>query len=223
MPKLSRPSPALIVAAIALFVAIGGGAWAATGSPKSARYARATNPKASIASRGPRGRRGPRGFRGQRGFTGLLGSTGATGGQGPAGPPGSTGGQGPAGPSDGFVINVPQQQGLTAGSDTRIAQLSLNVGGSYIVTAATELAGNASASLNLASCTLLQNANPVAVGSADLPPSVAAFDDEMTLTAAVDTSNGTNVSLTCNPDGLGFARDVVITAVRVGTLHTQTP
>jgi hypothetical protein len=55
------------------------------------------------------------------------------------------------------------------------------------------------------------------------PPGVAAFDDEMTLTAAVDTSNGTNVSLTCNPDGLGFARDVVITAVRVGTLHTETP
>ena len=208
MPKLSRPSPALIVAAIALFVAIGGGAWAATGSTKSARYARATNPKASIASRGPRGRRGPRGFRGPRGSTGLRGSTG---------------GQGPAGPSDGFVINVPQQQGLTAGSDTRIAQLSLNVGGSYIVTAVTELAGNASASLNLASCTLLQNANPVAVGSADLPPGVAAFDDEMTLTAAVGTSNGTNVSLTCNPDGLGFARHVVITAVRVGTLHTETP
>ena len=163
MPKLSRPSPALIVAAIALFVAIGGGAWAATGSTKSARYARATHPKASIASRGPRGRRGPRGF---------------------SGPRGSTGGQGPAGPSDGFVINVPQQQGLTAGSDTRIAQLSLNVGGSYIVTAATELAGNASGSLNLASCTLLQNATPVAVGSADLPPGIAAFDEEMTLTAS---------------------------------------
>ncbi len=202
MPKLSRPSPALIVAAIAIFVAIGGGAWAATGSTKSARYARATNTNASIASRGPRGRRGPRGFRGPRG---------------------SRGGQGPAGPSDGFVINVPQQQGLTAGTDTRIAQLSLTVGGSYIVTAATELAGNASSSLDLASCTLLQNANPVAVGSADLPPGVAAFDDEMTLTAAVNTSNGTNVSLSCNPDGLGFARHVVITAVRVGTLHTQTP
>jgi hypothetical protein len=121
------------------------------------------------------------------------------------------------------VINVAPQQQLAAGSDTKIAQLSLTVDGSYIVTAATELAGNASASLNLASCTLLQNANPVANGSADLPPGVAAFDDEMTLTAAVDTSNGTNVSLNCNPDGLGFARDVAITAVRVGTLHTDTP
>jgi hypothetical protein len=196
MPKLSRPSPAFIVAVIALFVAIGGGAWAATGSPKSARSAHATNPKASIASSGPRGRRGPRGFRGPRGLTG---------------------------PSDGFVINVPQQQELTAGSDTRVAQLSLNIRGSYIVTAATELAGNASSSLNLALCTLLQNSNPVAEGSADLPSGVAAFDDELTLTAAVDTSQGTNVSLSCNPDGLGFARHVVITAVRVGKLHTETP
>jgi hypothetical protein len=73
------------------------------------------------------------------------------------------------------VINVPQQQQLPAGADTRIAQLSLTVGGSYILTAATELAGNASPNLNLASCTLLQNANPVANGSADLPDSVAAF------------------------------------------------
>ena len=61
MPKLSRPSPALVVATIALFIAAGGGAWAATKSPSSAVYARATNPKASIASRGPRGPRGATG------------------------------------------------------------------------------------------------------------------------------------------------------------------
>ncbi len=193
MLKLSRPSPALVVATLALFIAAGGGAWAATKSPNSGVYAQATHPKASIASRGPRGPRGPRGARGA------------------------------TGPSDGFVINVPQQQHLSGGTDTRIAQLSLTVRGSYIVTAATALAGNAASDLNLANCTLLQNANPVASGSADLPPSLAAFSDTMTLTAAVNTSNGSNVSLSCNPDGLGFARNTVITAVRVGTLHTQTP
>ncbi len=107
--------------------------------------------------------------------------------------------------------------------DTRVAQLRLTIGGSYIVTAAAELAGNAGSDLNLASCTLLQNSNPVASGSANLQAGVAAFDETMTLTAAVNTSNGSNVSLSCNPDGLGFARNVVITAVRVGTLHTETP
>jgi len=193
MLKLSRPSPALVVATIALFVAAGGGAWAATTNANSALYARATShPKASVASRGPRGPRGPRGFRGA------------------------------TGPSDGFAISVPQQQPLSAGTDTRIAQLSLTVRGSYIVTAETSLAGNASPDTNLAGCTLLQNSNPVASGTANLP-SLAAFTATMTLTAGVSTSNGSNVSLSCNPDGLGFARNVAITAVRVGTLHTATP
>ena len=91
------------------------------------------------------------------------------------------------------------------------------------MTAAAALAGNAGSDLNLASCTLLQNSNPVTSGSASLQPGVAAFDETMTLTAAVSTSDGSNVSLSCNPDGLGFARNVVITAVRVGTLHTETP
>ena len=53
MLKLSRPSPALVVATIALFIAAGGGAWAATKSPSSAVYAQATHPKASIAAGAP--------------------------------------------------------------------------------------------------------------------------------------------------------------------------
>jgi hypothetical protein len=190
MLKLSRPSPALVVATIALFVAAGGGAWAATTNANSALYARATaHPKASIASRGPRG---PRGFRGA------------------------------TGPSDGFVINVPAKQSMSGGEDTRIAQLTLNVRGSYIVTAATELGGSAGNDTNLTICTLLQNANPVGSGSADLP-GLAAFVDTVTLTAAVNTSNGSNVFLSCNPTALAIARNTVITAVRVGTLHTEKP
>jgi hypothetical protein len=204
MPKLSRSSPALIVATIALFVAAGGGAWAATRNTDSALYARATNPKASLASRGPRGPRGPRGFRGLRGLTGPRGNPGAPG------------------PSDGFVINVPQEQPMSGGTDTRLAQLSLTVGGSYIVTAATELGGSAGGDNNFISCTLLQNSNPVGAGSAE-PPALAAFADTLTLTAAVSTTNGANVSLSCNPSDLAIARNTVITAVRVGTLHTETP
>jgi hypothetical protein len=192
LPKLSLPSPALVIATLALFVAAGGGAWAATRDTNTPVYARATNPKASVASRGPRGPRGPRGSRGA------------------------------TGPSDGFVINVPQQQPMSGGDDTRIAQLSLTVRGSYIVTAATTLAGNAGTPDNFTSCTLLQNANPVGAGTADLPQ-LAAFTATMTLTAAVSTTNGSNVSVSCNPTGLAFARNTVITAVRVGTLHTETP
>ena len=204
MLKLSRPSPALVVATIALFVAAGGGAWAATKNANSALYARATaHPKASIASRGPRGPRGFRGFRGVRGATGGRGA------------------QGPAGPSDGFIARATQQQGLTTDTDTKIVQLSLTVGGTYIVTATTELAGNAGGT-NEVGCDLLQNANPVGHGSANLPQ-FAAFSATVAITGAVDTNNGANVSVSCNPQGLGFARNAVITAVRVGTLHNATP
>jgi hypothetical protein len=196
MRKFRRPSPGLIVAFIALFIAAGGGSWAAaSGSSKpSTRTAKS-------ASTGPRG---PRGF---RGFTGP---------RGPRGPTGLTGAQGPAGPSDGFVKRQPAVAGLTSGTDTTVAQLSLTPDRSYIVTAATEL-GNVSGVSNLVGCTLLENFNPIAGGSASLNGSNA-FQQTITLTAA---TTGGNIKLSCNPDAAASARNSVITAIRVGTLHTQ--
>lgn len=198
MPKLSRPSPALVVATVALFVAAGGGAWAATKDTGAAKSARASGPRASAASRGPRGPRGPRGFTGARGAPGAPG------------------------PSDGFVVNVTDPQTMSGGTDTRIAQLSLSIPGSYIVTAAAEIGGSAGGMDNYTICNLLQNSNPVAQGSVE-PPALAVYADTITLTTAVDTSAGGNVSLSCNPTALAKARNIVITAIRVGTLHTATP
>ncbi len=139
MPKISRPSPALVVATIALFGAAGGGAWAATDHPSSGAHR--ASAAASHSLRGPRGPRGPRGF---------------------------TGKTGPQGPSDGFVVNVPQAQSLTPGDDTVVAQLTLPASGSFVVSASTSL-GNATTNPNPVSCTLLQNANPIGEAAADLP------------------------------------------------------
>lgn len=204
MPRLRRPSPALIVATIALFVAAGGGAWAAghTGAHHSTR-ARAAASSPSGSQRGPRG---PRGFRGFRGFAGARGATGATG---------------PAGPSDGFVISAPQVTDLPGGTDTVVTQLSLPAGATYIVNASTDL-GNATSTPSPISCTLLQNSNPLTSGSASLP-GLLLFAATIALNTAVDTANGSNVKLSCNPDSNAKARNSVITAIRVGTLHTQTP
>jgi hypothetical protein len=195
MQKIRRPSPGLIVAFIALFIAIGGGAWAASSSPKSP----ASSAKAS--SSGPRGPRGPRGF---------TGAKGATGKQGPQGP------QGPVGPSDGFVKRVAASTGVPAATDTTLVQLSLTPDRSYIVTAATELGGG-SATANVVTCTLLENFNPIAGGSASLNANNQ-FQQTITLTAA---TTGGNIKLSCNPDSSDVARNSVITAIRVGTLHTQ--
>src|SRR5437660_2496306 len=126
MRKLRRPSPALVIAFVALFIAAGGGAWAAGGGPdKPSAHAKAS-------ASGPRGPRGPRGFRGFRGFTGPQGPRGVTG---------------PVGPSDGFVKRVAARTSLPSMTDapegTTVVQLLLptsNSGSSgYIVTAATEL------------------------------------------------------------------------------------
>ena len=195
MLKLSRPSPALVVATIALFIAGGGGAWAASDHGS-------TGPRRAHAasSTGPRGPRGPRGF------------TGKTGARGQAGAPG---------PSNGFVVSVPQTQPLVAGDDTTVVQLSLPASGSFVVTAATSL-GNATTSENPVSCTLLQNANPVGAAAANLPGETL-FAATVTIPAAVNAANGRNIQLSCNPDSAANVRASVITAVQVGTLQVETP
>lgn len=194
MRKRLTPSPATVIATVALLFAAGGGAWAA-GGLHSAHPA-----KAHAASTSNRGPRGPRGFRGPRGRTGS---------------------QGPAGPSDGYVVKVPQSQALAPGTDTTVASLQVPSGGTYIVTASTEL-GNQTQNENLLSCTLLQNFNPLDSGSADLPAETV-FAATISLTGAATADNGGTIKVSCNPTLGASARNTVITAVKVGTLHVQAP
>ncbi len=71
--KRGYPSPALIVACLALFVALGGTGYAAT--QLSPGQNRATTSKG--AKRGPRGARGPRGIQGIPGTPGAAGKPGS--------------------------------------------------------------------------------------------------------------------------------------------------
>jgi len=87
--RFKRPSPAMIVACLALSVALGGGSYAATAIPAKSAATGKTQASTKSSATGPRGPRGPRGFRGLRGLRGLTG---------PAGPAGPAGAAGPAGP-----------------------------------------------------------------------------------------------------------------------------
>lgn len=203
MLSLRRPSPALVIAVIALFVAASGGAWAAGGGLTNGTAAATKKKKKKKKVTSTRGPRGPQGPPGQQGVTGPAGAAGASV-------------QGPAGPSDGFVRNQPGATSLTAAADTPVAQLGLTAGSNYIVTAATELGNNGVAS-NLVTCVLLENNAPIGGGSANLP-ATAVFAQTITLTAA--TTGGT-IRLSCNPTIGAQARNSVITAVRVGTLTRQ--
>lgn len=78
--RIVAPSPSMVVAALALFMSLGGASYAAT---KLAARRAAPTVGANAITHGPRG---PRGFRGPRG---IAGSQGAAGPQGAAGDPGA--------------------------------------------------------------------------------------------------------------------------------------
>lgn len=90
MRRRAMPSPAMVVALIALFVALGGTGYAAT--------TLSDNGSASTAAarRHRRSLRGPRGFRGRTGPQGPAGPQGPQGAQGAAGAAGAPGAPGTA-------------------------------------------------------------------------------------------------------------------------------
>jgi collagen triple helix repeat protein len=99
-------NPGMIIALLALFVALGGGAAAAGGLLPGSRIvnhsiAERKLTRGAIAdlrgNRGPAGPAGPTGPAGPQGATGPRGAIGATGAAGPQGPKGDTGAQGPQG------------------------------------------------------------------------------------------------------------------------------
>ena len=76
MFKRSIPSPAFVIACVALFVAMGGTGYAATQFAAGQEGATASKAK---AKRGPRGKAGPAGPAGAKGATGSQGPKGDTG------------------------------------------------------------------------------------------------------------------------------------------------
>jgi hypothetical protein len=89
MIKHSLPSPAMVVACLALFVALGGSGYAAAQLKDG--HGKAVASKKAKGKRGPRGKQGPAGPQGSKGDTGTTGTTGSAGSAGPAGPTGPAG------------------------------------------------------------------------------------------------------------------------------------
>jgi hypothetical protein len=136
-----RPSPALVVAGVALLLSLGGSAYAAVTLPagsvgtRQLRSGAVTSEKLadgtvtankvkpnSLLSQDfapgqlPAGPQGPQGPRGPAGATGPQGPAGATGSQGPAGPSGPQGPAGKTGPQG--PAGVSGYQVITATSPT---------------------------------------------------------------------------------------------------------
>ena len=121
-----RPSPAMVVAVVALFVALGGTGYAAS---------RATSSKHGHGrhlskGHGARGARGPQGPAGPQGPIGPTGAQGVPGPRGPAGQPGEIGPQGVPGTARAYAFVRPICDGcgeVPAGFTPLEDEHSLNV------------------------------------------------------------------------------------------------
>lgn len=85
LPRLGRPSPAIVIALLALLVATTGVSWAASPGPSAKTASSAGPAKAANSLRGKRGKRGlqgpvgPAGANGKNGKDGINGTNGTNG------------------------------------------------------------------------------------------------------------------------------------------------
>jgi len=184
MLKRSLPSPALVIACLALFVALGGTGYAATQLSQGEGQATASKK----AKQGPRGPKGPKGPKGAKGAAGATGTTGLPGQRGTAGAAGAQGVQGERGPSDGRIasINAPitpisnsmdaptvlDSVALTPGKWMLTGQASLtNLSGETISAFCSLNAGASQLGLDIAidATTEERTGDAVVLGAADLP------------------------------------------------------
>jgi hypothetical protein len=150
-----------VAASLALFLALGGAAYAATQLPKNSvgtnqiRKEAVTAAKISKKTRQQlQGQRGPAGQQGAQGKTGAKGATGARGAQGNVGArgaQGNTGAPGADGTGPAFEATAKPTIPTAIGTGTQVVGLSL-APGQYATSANVVIQGSAGAT---ATCTLL--------------------------------------------------------------------
>ena len=209
----------LAIALVALCVVTSGSALAASnahqgGPTASAAKKHRKHHRKKKKRKVTTGTNGANGTNGASGSNGAGGAIGPQGPQGPQGPKGDKGDKGDTGPSDGFASTELGNTSIGTGpDDTIVAQLSPG-NGNYIVTATVEL-GNNAGSANSVSCKLLQGFQIIGAGTEDLTP-LATYSRTMTLTGA---ATGGALKVACQATNPAQARNRVMTAVQVGTLH----
>jgi hypothetical protein len=152
-----RPSPATVIAVLALFVALGGTSYAAVKLPKNSVGKKQIRTGAVASSEVRNGSllaqdfragqlpAGPTGATGARGATGPRGRTGATGARG------ATGAAGPTGPAaDLKPLSTTFSSKGVSGASTSVASLTLPAG-TWLVLATVTAAGQAGGTV---SCTV---------------------------------------------------------------------
>jgi hypothetical protein len=130
-----RPSPATVLAGLALFVALGGTSYAVTQLPPNSVGTAQVRDHSLLKQDFRAGvlLRGERGLTGKTGATGLQGPQGATGPQGPAGPTGAAGAKGATGEQGAQGVQgiqgVQGPAGKSLGYEERSVETTVPAGG----------------------------------------------------------------------------------------------
>jgi hypothetical protein len=196
-----------VAASLALFLALGGAAYAATQLPKNSVGTNQIRKEAVTAAKiakktrrqlqGARGPQGPQGPQGKTGKTGAKGATGARGAQGNTGAPGADG-TGPA-----FEVVAGAKPIEAVGSSVVAQNLAP---GAYVVTADVVVESAATTSVTCS----LNGSNSEAVGDVS-----AGFPTTLTLSGVRSLGAASNATLTCAAPGGATAKYANLIATQV--------
>jgi hypothetical protein len=203
-----RLTYANFIATVALFLALGGAAYAATQLPKNSvgtnqlRKGAVTAAKIARKTRkqlqGERGPAGPQGPQGKTGAKGPTGAKGATGSQGQRGAPGADG-IGPA--FEVFGVN----KSISSGGSTVIAE---NLSGAFVITADVSLESTVATQV---SCFLNGNENQ-SIAEGFVEPG---HPTTLSLSQTRNVGSAGNATLTCSAPGGATAKYANVIATQV--------
>ena len=213
-----RPSPALVVASIALVVALGGTSYAAVVLPANSVGTKQLKANAVTSAKVLNGSLMKADFKTGQVPAGPAGPTGPTGPAGAAGATGATGATGAAGPSDAYAgfKNGPVAM---PGSLSTIATLNIPSAGNYVVVAKAWLFDNVNTAV-LTDCTLVAGADTdetrtMLEGNSGVVVAAA----PMVLEVVHVFAGAGAVALNCNAFGVNVsAENIKIVAIKVGNL-----
>jgi hypothetical protein len=203
-------SYANVVASLALFLALGGAAFAATQLPRNSVGTGQLKPEAvtsgKIAKKTRNQLRGATGPQGPQGKTGKTGAKGAAGARGATGVKGDTGARGPAGPDGtGPAFEVFATGKAIGTGSTTVASQNL-AAGAYVISANVVVESPEEATVD---CVL----NGGGEASATVPPGGGATTLSLSVTATFGAASA--ATLTCSTDTSASERYANLVATQV--------
>lgn len=222
-----RPSPAMVVACIALLVALGGVGVAATQLPANSVGSLQLKANAVNSAKVKNGTLRRIDFQSGQLPTGSSGGTGGTGAQGPKGDKGERGDKGPKGdpgpigPSNASFDTNDGPVPLNPGPLQRVATVQTPAAGKYVLWAKATFHADASHTQATSSVCVLgtSSTNQFDTMWTYVLPNAEGSVASM---SAQSFDSSTAVNLYCNVSGTSTVRDIKLIAIKVGTLTTST-